>query len=219
MSIYPSLQRMRSIVPGSVALLFNLNVAGHANNTLVNNVGRNMVTTLKVKFGGEVLQTTERYDLLQTNNDLFLSKDDREDRLKQGISSVNMRKLRTNAGDKVTTDAGEVALASIELTFAPVAGIVIYSDVTKLPITPSRIWSWSIKLSQVTTWQIRREHRTNLEKVSPMRTSFSTKPSPSPNRMTTSSTSISMCRGDPCRGYFVSSLKHTLLELVILKNL
>ena len=79
----------------------------------MNNVGRNMVTTLKVKFGGEVLQTTERYDLLQTYNDLFFSKEDRKDRLEQGILSVNMRKLRTNAGDKVTSDAGEVALASI----------------------------------------------------------------------------------------------------------
>ena len=46
----------------------------------------------------------------------FLSKEDREDRLKQGISSVNMRKLRANAGDKVTTDAGEVALAPIHNT-------------------------------------------------------------------------------------------------------
>ena len=152
------------IVPGSVSLLFNLNVAGHANNTLVNNVGRNLMTSLKVKFGGEVLQTAERYDLLQTYNDLFLSNEEREDRLEQGISSVNMRKLRTNAGDKVTSDAGEVALASIhntkyripldppvlndygafypkalphhlilELTFAPMADIVIYSDATKAP--------------------------------------------------------------------------------------
>ena len=104
------------IVPGSVAILFNLIVAGHANNTVVNNAGRNLVTNLKVKFVGEILQDTQRYDLLQTYNDLFLSKEDREDRLKQGISSVDMRKLRTNAGDKVTSDAGEVSLASIHNT-------------------------------------------------------------------------------------------------------
>ena len=77
---------------------------------------------------------------------------------------MNMQKLRTNSGDKVTTDAGEVAYAPIhntkykipldhsvlnehgvfypkalpnhllfELTFVPVADIVIYSDVTKTP--------------------------------------------------------------------------------------
>ena len=99
------------IVPGSVSLLFTLKVGGHVNNTLVNNVGRNLVEELKVSFGGETLQTTERYDLFQTYHDLFL--DDRDDRLKQGISSENMRKLRTNAGDKVTSNAKDVKLATI----------------------------------------------------------------------------------------------------------
>ena len=104
------------VVPGSVGLLFNLNVAGHANNTLVNNVGQNLVTSIKVKFGGEILQDTQRYDLLQTYNDFFLTEEEREDRLKQGISSLNIRKLHANAGDKVTSDAGEVVLASIHNT-------------------------------------------------------------------------------------------------------
>ena len=102
------------IVPGSVNLLFDLIVGGHANNTLVNNVGRNLVYQLKVSFGGEKLQETERYDLFQTYHDLFL--DDRDDRLRQGISSENMRKLRTNAGDKNTSDAKEVTLATVHNT-------------------------------------------------------------------------------------------------------
>ena len=102
------------IVPGSVYLIFDLIVGGHVNNTLVNNVGRNLVEQLKVSFGGETLQSTRRYDLFQTYHDLFL--DDRDDRLKQGISSENMRKLRTNAGDKVTSDAKEVFLASVHNT-------------------------------------------------------------------------------------------------------
>ena len=102
------------IVPGSVKLLFDLKVGGHVNNTLVNNVGRNLVLQLKVSFGGEKLQETERYDLFQTYHDLFF--DDREDRLRQGISSENMRKLRTNAGDKSTSNAKEVALAAIHNT-------------------------------------------------------------------------------------------------------
>ena len=102
------------IVPGSVKLLFDLKIGGHVNNTLVNNVGRNLVCQLKVSFGGETLQTTERYDLFQTYHDLFL--EDREDRLRQGISSENMRKLRTNAGDKVTSNSKEVALAAIHNT-------------------------------------------------------------------------------------------------------
>ena len=60
---------------------------GHANNTVVNNVGRNLVTRLKVLFGGETLQDTQRYDLFQTYHDLFLPEEERGDKLRQGISS------------------------------------------------------------------------------------------------------------------------------------
>ena len=112
----PKLAEGIVIVPISVALVFNLSVVDHASNTLVNNVAQNLVTSFKVKFGGEILQDTQRYDLFQTYNNLFLTKEEREDKLKQGISSVNMRKLRTNAGDKVTSDAGEVAFAAIHNT-------------------------------------------------------------------------------------------------------
>ena len=55
----PKLAEGIVIVPNSVALVFNLSVAGHANNILVNNVGRNLVTSFKVKFGGEILQDTQ----------------------------------------------------------------------------------------------------------------------------------------------------------------
>ena len=84
--------------------------------------------------------------------------------MRRGVSSEKMRKLRTNAGDKDTSNAPEVKLATIhntkyyipldhpilnnhgdsilglyliplcfEITFAPVANIVVYSDQTKPP--------------------------------------------------------------------------------------
>ena len=112
----PKLSENLVIVPGSVSLLFDLDVDGHANNTLVNNVGSNLVSRLRVLFGGETLQDTQRYDLFQTYHDLFLTDEEREDRLKQGISSENMRKLRTNAGDKKTQDVKAVTLASVHNT-------------------------------------------------------------------------------------------------------
>ena len=95
----PKLAENLVIVPGSVSLLFDLDVEGHANNTVVNNLGRNLVTRMKVLFGGETLQDTQGYDLFQTYHDLFLTEEEREDRLKQGISSLNIRKIRTKAGD------------------------------------------------------------------------------------------------------------------------
>ena len=112
----PKLSGNNVIVPGSVRLSFNLVVTGHANNTVVNNIGRNLVSNFKVELGGETLQDTKRYDLFMSYHDLFLSTNDRNKRLKQGISSENMRRLRTAAGDAVTSDANEVALGKIYST-------------------------------------------------------------------------------------------------------
>ena len=109
----PKLSGNNVLVPGSVYLSFNLDVAGHANNTLVNNIGRNLVSNFKVVLGGETLQDTKRYDLFMTYQDLFMSTKSRFKRLKQGISALNMRKLRTSAGDASTSNAGEVALGKI----------------------------------------------------------------------------------------------------------
>ena len=109
----PKLSGNNVLVPGSVRLAFNLVVSGHANNTLVNNIGRNLVSNFKVVLGGETLQDTKRYNLFMTYKDLFLTGNDRSKRLKQGISALNMRKLRTSAGDASTSDAKEVALAKI----------------------------------------------------------------------------------------------------------
>ena len=109
----PKLSGNNVLVPGSVKLTFNLDVTGHVNNTLVNNVGRNLVSNFKVVLGGETLQDTKRYDLFMTYQDLFLSTKSRFRRIKQGISTPNMRKLRTAAGDASTSSAGEVALGKI----------------------------------------------------------------------------------------------------------
>ena len=102
------------LVPGSAYLTFDLNVTGHANNTLVNNVGSNLVKRKRVLFSGEVLQDTLDYDLFQTYHDLHLSKEARDDMLRYGESSENTRKLRTDAGDKDdSTDAKEVTMATL----------------------------------------------------------------------------------------------------------
>ena len=157
----PKLSENKVIVPKSVSLRFDLNIQGHENSTVVNNVARNLVSQFKVKFASETLQDTTRYDLIKTYEDLFT---DRDNKLRQGISSENIRKLRTNAGDKETSNSDEVTLASIhnskycipidhpiledhgvfypwalsdhlcfEITFAPVDNVVIYSDTTKPP--------------------------------------------------------------------------------------
>ena len=114
--VIPKLSENMVIVPESVFLVFDLTVSGHENNTLVNNISRNLVKRQRVVFGGETLQGTSNYDLFQTYHDLFLPKEERENMLRHGISSENMRKLRTNAGDKDTSNTKEVAMATLHNT-------------------------------------------------------------------------------------------------------
>ena len=110
----PKLSGNNVIVPNSVRLAFDFDiVGGEANDTVVNNLGRSLVSNFKVSLGGETLQDTVRYDLFTTYHDSFLSKDARTKRIRQGISSENMRKLRTGAGDATTSDAGQVSLGKI----------------------------------------------------------------------------------------------------------
>ena len=86
----PKLTDNMVIVPGSVFLVFNLTISGHENNTVVNNISRNLVKRQRVVFGGETLQDTMNYDLFQTYHDLFLPKEERENMLRHGISSENI---------------------------------------------------------------------------------------------------------------------------------
>jgi len=111
----PKLSDNVVLVPGSIGLIFKLNkgTGAHANNTLVNNIGHALISRMRVLYGGETLQDTQRIDLYNIYGDLFLLKRERDNMLREGISSSNMRKLRTAAGDKVTTDAAEVALSQV----------------------------------------------------------------------------------------------------------
>ena len=88
----PKLSENLVIVPGSVYITFDMVVTGHKDNTLVNNLGRNLISQYRVLFGGEIIEDLSRFDLFKTYHDLFLSEVDRENRLRQGISNVNTRK-------------------------------------------------------------------------------------------------------------------------------
>ena len=63
-------------MPGSLSLIFDLAVSGHANDYIVNNVARALVVRLTVKFAGEIAQDTDGYDLFKLCEDLFLTKNE-----------------------------------------------------------------------------------------------------------------------------------------------
>ena len=100
----PKLSEHEVIVSGSLALVFNINLSGgHANNYLVQNVSRALVSQLHVKFAGATVQDTVGYDIYKIFEDLFLSKDERDNMISEGIQSVDLCKIRSGAGDKKTS--------------------------------------------------------------------------------------------------------------------
>jgi len=103
----PKLNKNELIVPGSLALVFNLKVGGHANNFLVQNVSRALVDKFVVKFSGTILQDTVGDDIYKIFEDLFLCEDERESKILKGIQSEDLCKIRSNVGDKNSGVAAE----------------------------------------------------------------------------------------------------------------
>ena len=86
------------------SLLFDIDVTGgHANNFLVYNVSRALVSRLTVTFGGTPIQDTNRYDIYKIFDDMFLDVWTREEMILEGIQSDKLNKIRCNAGDKATS--------------------------------------------------------------------------------------------------------------------
>jgi len=56
-----------------------------------------------VKFAGTILQDTVGYDVFKIYEDLFLSQEQRDSMLLEGIQSEDLCRIRSNAGDKKTS--------------------------------------------------------------------------------------------------------------------
>ena len=100
----PKLAQDVVMVPGSLSLLFDIDlVGGHANNYLVQNVSRALVSRLTVTFGGTPVQDTNGHDIFKTFEDLFLDYYERDEMLMEGIQSEKLCKIRSNSGDQPTS--------------------------------------------------------------------------------------------------------------------
>ena len=79
------------LVPRSLALIFNLTVTAHKNNSLVNTMMvRALVDTLTIKFARESLQEIDGYDLFKLYKDFFLTENKRASMMREGIQSVDL---------------------------------------------------------------------------------------------------------------------------------
>ena len=104
----PKLHEEEVIVPGTLSLLFDLDLTGgHANNYLVQNVSTALIDHFVVKYAGTTIQDTNGYDIYEIFKDLFLSTDEREEMLLEGIQTTKLNKIHSNAGDKATSGADD----------------------------------------------------------------------------------------------------------------
>ena len=102
----PKLAVNEVIVPGSLALVFDINLkvtGAHANNYLVQNVSRALVDKFKVKFAATTVQDTDSYDIYKIFEDLFIPLHERANMLPEGIQSLDLCRIRSGAGDKKTS--------------------------------------------------------------------------------------------------------------------
>ena len=110
----PKLTSNTFFVPGSLYLSADVKISGDDGNSVVNNLGRNLISKLIVKFGAETLFSLSEYNLYSTFKDLFLTKSQRENLVFQGIQESTFRALRSIK--KTTNDATQARLLEIYKT-------------------------------------------------------------------------------------------------------
>ena len=111
---FPDLGPNDVIVPGTSKLSFKiqLNSDDDTNRTIVNNLGRAIVSKLEVKLEGRSIFTLDSSDVFLCYQDLWKTTNERSNAVYQGIQSEALRKIRINAGDKGTA-AKDVAIGTM----------------------------------------------------------------------------------------------------------
>ena len=114
----PKLSANTVLVPGSFGLLATLKIdvvlssAADATRSVINNLARNLIIRKKIMYAGETIEDTNRVDLYKTYTDLFKTVSERDNMLREGVSSDAVRKTRTGSTSK-STDGPIVKLSGI----------------------------------------------------------------------------------------------------------
>ena len=93
----PNLTKDTFYVPGSIYLSADVVIDGTTahDNHVVDNLGRNIISQMTVKWGSEIISTLNHYDLYMTYKDLWLHRYQRENMVFEGIQDTNINKLRS----------------------------------------------------------------------------------------------------------------------------
>ena len=109
---FPNLGDHDVIAPGSFFVSFALNLKGKKDEarSIVPNIGRKIIKTMKIYFEGNEVLSINNYDEIKTYMDFWLAKKDKARRCFQGIDDADALKLRV-ASKGATGDAGKTAVA------------------------------------------------------------------------------------------------------------
>ena len=101
---FPYLEKKDVIVPGTSKLSFKiqLNSDDDANRTIVNNLGRAIVSKLEVKLERRSIFTLDDSDIFLCYQDMWKTTNEHENAVYHGIQNEVVRKIRIDAGDKGT---------------------------------------------------------------------------------------------------------------------
>ena len=113
---FPNLGVNDVIVPGTARLAFTISLTStDANRTVVQNLGRAVVKKVTIKISGNELLSIDDADVYGVYADLWRTPQERANMAYQGIDTSddrNTTKLRLEAGDKVSTETGDAAVAA-----------------------------------------------------------------------------------------------------------
>ena len=94
----PHSSRDLIIVPGSVKIKINIDIDfTEKARTIAENVGRALVKKKVVMIGSKEINTINNADIYETYKDLYLSEEEREEKLLHGIKSANGLRSRNSA--------------------------------------------------------------------------------------------------------------------------
>ena len=108
----PSLAANTLIVPGSMKLVFNINITGDTDSWFVNNLSFNLINRIEMKWGTKSVLNINKYYVLSTYQDLWLKTNQRANSIRSGIQSTNLSKLRSGATSR-TANATDTRLKRI----------------------------------------------------------------------------------------------------------
>ena len=108
------------IVPGSFCLTFDLEIVldpsepgSEVKNFPVNNLAANIISDIRVKIGSQNIFELNYAHLYNTYNDLWLTKEQRNSSVYEGIQNINLRKIRTDLKTTLDTTLPNLTLKNM----------------------------------------------------------------------------------------------------------